>query len=134
MGGEKMTNEQFKKELKSCINRVMSEEFKSKSSSAVPFDEYFTFRDYCQIKGLYYFVNDNKHIYYEDIEEMIERNNKMFTFLSNFITHNKDILYRMHDFGLKYACIASRKQQMSNAQRADKINKSANTDDDLIIK
>lgn len=65
---------------------------------------------------------------------MIERNNKMFTFLSDFITYNKDILYIMHDFGLKYACIASRKQQMSNAQRADKINKSANTDDELIIK
>ena len=113
-----MTNEQFKKELKSCINRVMSEEMKSKSSSAVPFDECFTLRDYCQIKGLYYFVNENKQISYDEIEEMIERNNKMFTFLSNFITHNKDILYRMHDFGLKYACIASRNQKLANAGKA----------------
>lgn len=113
-----MKNEQFRKELRSCIERVRMEEVNSQSSASIPYDEYFTFRDYCQIKGLFYFINNHKQLSCEDIEEMIEQNNKTFIFLSDFVILNKDILYKMRDFGLKYACVASRNQQLANAGKA----------------
>ena len=73
-----MTNEQFRKDLKQSIERVRLEEVNSQSSSKVPYDEYFTFRDYCQIKGLFYFINNHKQLSCEDIEEMIQQNSKTF--------------------------------------------------------
>ena len=113
-----MTNEQFRKDLKLSIERVKLEEANSQSSSALPYDEYFTFHDYCQIKGLFYFMNNHKQLSCEEVEEMIEQNSKTFIFLSNFVLLNKDILYKMHDFGLKYACVASRNQQLAIAGKA----------------
>ena len=119
-----MTNEQFRKDLKSCIARVGAEEANSQSSSYLAFDEYFTQKDYCQIKGLFYFMNNHKQLSCEEVEEMIQQNCKTFIFLSDFVLINKDILYKMCDFGLKYACVASRNQQIKNAkiQRRQKNN------------
>lgn len=71
-----MTNEEFRKELISYINRVKSEEANSKSSCAIKYDQYFTSKDYCHIKGLYYFVCNNKNINCEEVEEMLVQNNK----------------------------------------------------------
>ena len=109
-----MTNEQFRKDLKFCIDRVRFEEINSQSSSSIEYDKYFTFRDYCQIKGLFYFVNNHKQLSCEEIEEKIQQNSKIFIFLSDFVLINKDILYKMNDYGLKYACVASRNQQIKN--------------------
>ena len=128
-----MTNEQFRKDLKQSIERVRLEEVNSQSSSKVPYDEYFTFRDYCQIKGLFYFVNNHKQLSCEDIEEMIQQNSKTFIFLSNFVLLNKDILYKMHDFGLKYACIASRNQQIANSYKAKKVKNCSNHEEEQLI-
>lgn len=119
-----MTNENFRKEIKSCINRAMMEESGSKSSCAIKYDEYFTKKHYCQIKGLYYFVNNNKHMDCEEVEEMLVQNNKTFIFLSDFVTLNKDILYKMNDFGLKYACVAASYYLHAQAQRKELKNKS----------
>ena len=128
-----MTNEQFRKDLKLCIARVGAEEANSKSSSAVPYDEYFTFRDYCQVKGLFYFMNNHKQLSCEEIEEMIQQNSKTFIFLSDFVLLNKDILYKMHDFGLKYACVASRNQQIANSYKAKKVRTGSNREEEQLI-
>ncbi len=112
-----MTNEHFRKELISCINRVKSEEANSKSSCAIKYDQYFKLKDYCQIKGLYYFVCNNKHMDCEEIEEMLVQNNKTFIFLSDFVIQSKDVLYRMEELGLKYACVTARNHLYAQAHR-----------------